>query len=51
MGVVNAALALLLAFGVDLTDGQVFAIVAAANALLVFAAAFLDPKIPFGKTQ
>lgn len=51
IGVVNAALALALAFGVDLTQEQTAAIVGVVNAGLIVAAAFLDPKIPFGRIQ
>lgn len=49
VGAVNAALSLLLAFGVDLSDEQVVAIVGAVNAVLVAGAALLDPKVPFGR--
>lgn len=48
VGAVNAVLATLLAFGVDLTEGQQLAIVGAVNALLVLIAAWRDPKVPFG---
>lgn len=51
MGVINALLAALLAFGIALTDTQVVAISAAANAVLILIAAFLDPKIPFGRQE
>lgn len=45
IGVVNAALALLLAFGVDISDGQQVAVVGAVNALLVLIAAWRDPSV------
>lgn len=48
VGIVNAALALLLAFGVSLSDDQQVAIIAGVNALLVLIAAWHDPKVPFG---
>lgn len=49
MGLVNAVLYALLAFGVALSDGQQLAITGLANALLVLAAVLLDPKVPFGR--
>ncbi len=45
LGVVNAALALLLAFGVDISDSQNVAVVGAVNALLVLVSAWRDPKV------
>lgn len=51
LAVVNAALALLLAFGVDVTQEQQAAITGIVNAVLVLGAAFLDPKVPFGSTS
>ncbi len=47
LGVVNAALAALLAFGVSVSNDQQAAIVGGVNALLVAITAFVDPKIPF----
>lgn len=49
LGAVNAALALLLAFGVNISQGQEAAVIAGVNALLVLVSAFLDPSVPFGK--
>lgn len=51
LGAVNAALVLLVAFGVNVSDAQQVAIVAGVNAVLVLFAALLDPRIPFGKTD
>lgn len=51
LGVVNAALALLLAFGVDVTQEQQAAITGGVNAALILAAALFDPNVPFGKNQ
>jgi len=51
VAVVNAALAALIAFGIDLTDAQVIAVTGFVNAALVLAAAWMDPKIPFGRVQ
>lgn len=45
IGAVNAALALLLAFGVELSDLQTAAVVGAVNAVLVLIAAWRDPKV------
>ncbi len=45
IGAVNSALALLLAFGVSVTDAQQVAIVGAVNALLVLIAAWRDPQV------
>lgn len=45
IGAVNAGLALLLAFGVDVSDAQQVAIVGAVNAMLVLVAAWRDPKV------
>lgn len=45
LGAVNAALALLLAFGVDVSDNQNVAIVGAVNAVLVLIAAWRDPAV------
>lgn len=50
LGATNAVLALLLAFGFDITNEQQAAITGIANALLVLGAALLDPKVPFGAT-
>ena len=44
MGVVNAVLALLLAFGVNVTEAQTAAIVGAVNALLVLAGFLWDMR-------
>lgn len=46
LGAVNAALALLLAFGVDISDAQNVAVVGGVNALLVLVAAWRDPSVP-----
>lgn len=51
VGAVNAVLALLLAFGVSVSDGQQLAIVGAVNAALILIAALRDPAVPFGKTE
>lgn len=51
LGFVNAALALLLAFGVNVTDAQQAAIVGGVNAVLVLWAAWKDPQVPLGSTQ
>lgn len=48
LGAVNAALALLLAFGVNVTQEQSAAIIAGVNALLILVAAIKDPAVPFG---
>lgn len=45
LGAVNALLALLLAFGIDISDGQQVAVVGAVNAVLVLIAAWNDPKV------
>jgi hypothetical protein len=50
LGAINAVLALLLAFGFDVTSEQQAAITGIANALLVLGAALFDPKVPFGKS-
>ena len=47
LGIVNAALALLLALGVNVTQDQQAAITGIVNALLIAGAAFLDPKVPY----
>lgn len=47
IGLINAFLILLTAFGVELSDAQRAAIVTAVNAVLVAAAAWLDPSIPW----
>ena len=49
--VVNAALALLLAFGVDVSQDQQAAITGIVNAVLLLGAVWFDPKVPFGNTQ
>ena len=49
LGVVNAVLALLLAFGFDVTPEQQAAITGIVNALLVLGAALFDPQVPFGR--
>lgn len=50
LGIVNAALAALLAFGVSITPEQQTAIVAVVNAVLIAVTVFLDPKVPgFGR--
>lgn len=52
IGAVNAALALLLAFGVSISDGQQVALVGAVNALLVLLAAWRDPNVQsFGPSE
>lgn len=52
VGVVNSAIALLVAFGIDVTAEQSAAIIAVANALMLAAAAYLDPEVPwFGITE
>lgn len=48
LGLVNAALALLLAFGVQVSDAQQAAIVGGVNAVLVAWAAYRDPSVPVG---
>jgi hypothetical protein len=45
LGVVNSALALLLAFGVSVSDAQQVAIVGIVNAVLVLVAAWRDPSV------
>lgn len=45
IGFVNAALALLLAFGISISDAQQFAVVGVVNALLVLVAAWRDPSV------
>lgn len=47
VGAVNSALALLIAFGVDISSEQAAAIVAVVNALAVAVAAYFDPKVPW----
>lgn len=47
VGAANSALALLIAFGVDISAEQAAAIVAALNAVIVAAAAVLDPQVPW----
>lgn len=44
-GVVNALLALALAFGLELSDAQAAAIVGVVNATLVLVAAWRDPSV------
>ena len=51
VGVVNAVLAGLLAFGVELTEAQTVAIVGIVNTFLIAFAAFKDPKVPFGNVS
>jgi hypothetical protein len=51
LGVVNAALALLLAFGINVSEAQQAGITGGVNAVLVAAAVFLDPKVPFGPVK
>lgn len=46
IGAVNAVLALLLAFGVSVSDAQQVAIVGGVNAVLVLIAAWRDPSVP-----
>jgi hypothetical protein len=46
IGAVNAALALLLAFGVEVSDAQQVAIVGGVNAVLVLISAWRDPQVP-----
>ena len=48
--VVNAALALLLAFGVDVSQDQQAAITGIVNAVLLLGAVWFDQKVPFGST-
>jgi hypothetical protein len=50
LGVINAGLALLLAFGVNVTQAQQAGITGAVNAVLVLVAAWRDPAVPFGRT-
>jgi len=45
IGAVNAALALLLAFGIDVSEAQQVAIVGGVNAVLVLVAAYRDPGV------
>ena len=45
IGAVNAALALLLAFGISISDAQQVAVVGGVNALLVLIAAWRDPSV------
>lgn len=49
MGVVNAVLFALLAFGVSISDTQQLAVTGLANALLILGAVLFDPMVPFGK--
>ena len=49
LGVVNAVLALLLAFGIEVSDAQQLAITGIVNAVLVAGAVLLDPAVPFGR--
>ena len=51
LGAVNAALALLLAYGVDISEGQQVAITGAVNALIVLVTAWRDPAVPFGPVE
>ena len=51
LGLVNAALALLLAFGVEVTDAQQAAITGGVNAVLVAVAAWKDPSVPVGPVE
>lgn len=48
LGVVNAVLALLLAFGIDVSPEQQAAVTGIVNAILVAAVAWHDPTVPFG---
>lgn len=49
LALLNSVMFALLAWGVEISDGQQAAVTGFANALLVFVAAMLDPKVPFGK--
>lgn len=51
LGVVNAGLALLLAFGVDVSQDQQAAITGGVNAVLILLTAVFDPKVPFGVSK
>lgn len=51
LGAVNAALASVLAFGIDVTQPQQAAITAGVNALLVLVAVLRDPTVPFSLTK
>lgn len=51
LGVVNAVMALFLAFGLAISDAQQVAITGVVNALLILGAVLLDPKVPFGKVE
>jgi len=45
LGIVNAGLAALLAFGIDVSDNQQLAVVGAVNAVLILIAAYRDPSV------
>lgn len=47
LALVNSAMFLLLAFGVEISDSQQLAITGIVNAAMVVVAAFFDPKVPF----
>lgn len=49
LGVVNSILALLLAYGVDVSTDQQVAITGLVNAVLILVVAWRDPGVPFGK--
>lgn len=51
LGLTNALLALLLAFGVEVTEHQQFAITGLVNAVLVAGVAFIDPKVAWGRQE
>lgn len=51
LAAVNAALALVLSFGIDVTQPQQAAITVAINALLVLVAVIRDPNVPFSLTK
>lgn len=51
VAVVNAALAALIAFGVDLSAEQQVALVGVVNAVLILIAAWRDPDVPFGNAE
>lgn len=48
VGLVNTIMALLVSFDIALSQGQQASIIGVVNALLIIAAAILDPTVPVG---
>lgn len=51
IGLTNALLALVIAFGIEVTQAQQAGITGVVNAVLVLTFALIDPKIPWGRTE